>query len=164
MPSTWMREILNEDGLLRGRMLRRLPVDKVRILGQAIARGQASGTVNADLDPLLLVFSALGLVMLHMATLSVWADIFQRQPISMEPCSATSPGSCCKALTRPTKSRRQTSTPQTFSPEKTMNISSLPRLRFTLSLSALLATLLAGCSRQCDQWLSKATSRESMCM
>ena len=69
VPSTWMREILNEGGLLRGRMLRRLPVDKVRIVGQAIARAQASGAANPDLDPLLVVFSTLGFVMVHMATL-----------------------------------------------------------------------------------------------
>ena len=28
VPSTWMREILNEGGLLRGRILRRLPYEK----------------------------------------------------------------------------------------------------------------------------------------
>jgi AcrR family transcriptional regulator len=83
VPSTWMREILNEGGLLRGRMLRRLPIEKVRIVGQAIARGQASGTINRDLDPLLVVFSALGLVMLHMATIGVWAEVFQR--LSLDP-------------------------------------------------------------------------------
>jgi len=80
VPSTWMREILTEDGLLRGRMLSRLPIEKVRIVGQAIARGQASGTVNRDLDPLLVVFSMLGLVMVHMSTLQAWSEIF-RQPI-----------------------------------------------------------------------------------
>ncbi len=46
VPSTWMREILNEGGLLRSRILRRLPIEKVRVVGRAIARGQASGTVN----------------------------------------------------------------------------------------------------------------------
>ena len=112
VPSTWMREILNEGGLLRGRMLRRLPVDKVRIVGQAIARGQTSGTINADLDPLLLVFSALGLVMLHMATLSVWADIFQRQPISMEAMQRHITGLLLQGLNRPTKSRVKPARPK----------------------------------------------------
>ena len=46
VPSTWMREILNEAGLLRGRMMRRLPLEKVRIVGQTIARAQASGAAN----------------------------------------------------------------------------------------------------------------------
>ena len=82
VPSTWMREILNEGGLLRERMLRRLPYDKVRLLGSAIAQGQASGSLNPELDPLLTVFSTLGLVMFHMATINFWAETFHRRPLS----------------------------------------------------------------------------------
>lgn len=82
VPSTWMREILNERGLLRSRVIRRLPFEKIRVLGGAIAAGQRSGTVNRNLDPLLVVFSALGLVMLHMATIRIWADIFERRALS----------------------------------------------------------------------------------
>jgi len=82
VPSTWMREILNEGGLLRERMLRRLPVDKVRTVGHALARAQASGAANPDLDPLLVVFSTIGLVMVHMATRSTWSDIFHRPPLN----------------------------------------------------------------------------------
>jgi TetR/AcrR family transcriptional regulator len=81
VPSTWMREILNEGGLLRERMLRRLPYDKVRLLGSAIAQGQASGSLNPELDPLLMVFSTLGLVMFHMATINFWAETFHRHPL-----------------------------------------------------------------------------------
>jgi TetR/AcrR family transcriptional regulator len=83
VPSTWMREILNEGGLLRGRILRQLPIEKVRIVGGAIARGQAAGIVNPDLNPLLFVFSTLGLVMVHMATIRVWAEVFQRPPLDV---------------------------------------------------------------------------------
>jgi TetR/AcrR family transcriptional regulator len=82
IPSTWMREILNEGGLLRGRALRRLPHDKVGIVAMAIRQGQAGGSLNPDLDPLLVVFSMLGLVMLHVATGKVWAEIFHRRPLS----------------------------------------------------------------------------------
>lgn len=84
VPSTWMREILNEGGLLRGRVLPRIPVEKVRMVGEAIRQGQAAQTANPELDPLLTVFSALGLVMLHMATLKVWAEVFQRKPLGRE--------------------------------------------------------------------------------
>jgi len=80
IPSAWMREILNEGGLLRERMLRRLPYEKVGLLGTAMARGQAEGALNPDLDPLLTVFSTLGLVMLHMATIKFWAETFHREP------------------------------------------------------------------------------------
>jgi TetR/AcrR family transcriptional regulator len=82
VPSTWMREILNEGGLLRGRALRRLPYDKVRTVAAAIQQGQAKQTLNPDLSPLLVVFSMLGLVMLHMATVGIWAEIFHRRPLS----------------------------------------------------------------------------------
>jgi TetR/AcrR family transcriptional regulator len=78
IPSTWMREVLNEGGLLRSRMLRQLPLEKVKILSDAVARGQKSETVNSNLDPELIVFSIIGLVMLHMATVRFWAELFKR--------------------------------------------------------------------------------------
>ena len=84
IPSTWMREILNEGGLLRGRALRRIPFDKVRIVAEAIREGQANEALNPDLNPLLVVFSMLGLVMLHMATIRIWAEIFHRKPLSRQ--------------------------------------------------------------------------------
>jgi TetR/AcrR family transcriptional regulator len=79
VPSTWMREVLNEGGLLRRRMLGHLPLDKVRILGKAVAQGQAGEAINPNLDPGLIVFSIIGLVMLHMATLPFWAEVFARK-------------------------------------------------------------------------------------
>jgi AcrR family transcriptional regulator len=79
IPSTWMREVLSERGLLRSRMLRHLPFNKVKTLGEAVARGQAGGAINPDLDPELIVFSIIGLVMLHMATVRFWAETFGRK-------------------------------------------------------------------------------------
>lgn len=79
IPPTWMREVLNEGGLLRQRILRRLPYEKLRGVATAIAQGQSQHTYNSQLDPLLTVFSMLGLVMLHMATLNFWAQIFGRK-------------------------------------------------------------------------------------
>jgi len=81
IPSTWMREILTEDGLLRSRIVRRLPFEKVKIVAQTVAAAQACGDLNPDLDPFLLVFSTLGTVMVHMATMKVWAQVFQRPPL-----------------------------------------------------------------------------------
>lgn len=117
VPSTWMREILNEGGLLRGRMLRRLPVGKIRIVGQAIARGQASGAINDDLDPLLVVFSALGLVMLHMATIRVWADIFQRHPPTIKAMQRHITGLLLEGL-NPVPTPRLEKAPSTRSPRR----------------------------------------------
>jgi TetR/AcrR family transcriptional regulator len=82
IPSTWMREVLNEGGLLREKLLQRLPFDKVRSVGVAVAQGQSNLGYNSDLDPTLFIFSMLGLVMMHMSTLNFWAGIFERKPPS----------------------------------------------------------------------------------
>src|ERR1039458_473333 len=79
VPSTWMREVLNEGGLLRGRVLRHLPFLKIGVLSQSVARAQAAGTANAEIDPGLIVFSLIGLVMMHMATINLWAEVFGRK-------------------------------------------------------------------------------------
>jgi AcrR family transcriptional regulator len=87
VPSTWMREVLNESGLLRGRVLRYLPFEKIGILSQSVARAQAAGEVNAEIDPGLIVFSVIGLVMMHMATIKLWAEIFGRKAPDREALS-----------------------------------------------------------------------------
>jgi TetR/AcrR family transcriptional regulator len=84
VPSTWMREVLNEGGLLRSRVLRLLPFEKVRILSQSVMEEQAAGKVNPDLDAGLIVFSLIGLVMMHMATVQFWAEVFKRKVPSHE--------------------------------------------------------------------------------
>jgi len=80
VPALWLREIVNEGGLLRARVLPILPWEKAKWLGGAIARGQKSGTLNPDLDPQLSVTSAICLVMLHAATIKPWAKRFDREP------------------------------------------------------------------------------------
>jgi len=84
IPSTWMREVLNESGLLRSRVIRHLPFDKLKILGQSVAGGQAGNAINANLNPGLIVFSTIGLVMVHLATVLFWAEIFESEPPNNE--------------------------------------------------------------------------------
>ena len=79
VPSTWMREVLNEGGLLRTRVLRHLPFEKIGVLSKSVAKAQAAGAANAEIDPGLIVFSVIGLVMMHMATITLWAEIFGRK-------------------------------------------------------------------------------------
>lgn len=81
-PPIWVREILNEGGLLRERMLRRLPFEKARLLGDAIVRGQRDGSLNPEIAPLLAASSTVGLVMLHMATIRTWAKAFKQEPLA----------------------------------------------------------------------------------
>jgi TetR/AcrR family transcriptional regulator len=79
IPSVWVREVLNDRGILRGRILPLLPRRKIRAMQRGIARGQGAGRVNADLDPALIGFSMIGLVMLHMAAGRFWAQTFRRK-------------------------------------------------------------------------------------
>jgi AcrR family transcriptional regulator len=79
IPSTWIREVLNEGGMLRTRVLRHVPFDKVRIVSAAIRREQAARKLNRNVDPVLIIFSVLGLVMVHCATVRFWADTFHQQ-------------------------------------------------------------------------------------
>jgi AcrR family transcriptional regulator len=105
VPSTWMREVLNEGGLLRTRMLRHLPFEKVKILGEAVARGQASKTVNPNLDSGLIGFSIIGLVMLHMATVRFSAEVFARKAPAAEAMSRHITGLLLDGLRPPSPAR-----------------------------------------------------------
>lgn len=84
IPSTWMREVLNEGGLLRSRVFLHLPFNKLKLLGKSVADGQASRGINPNLNPGLIVFSTIGLVMLHGATVRFWAEIFESKPPEIE--------------------------------------------------------------------------------
>jgi AcrR family transcriptional regulator len=72
LPSLWLREIVNEGGLLRERALRHIPVKRIGGFMQNIARGKSRCEVNPEIEPLLLFGSILGLVMLPQATAKIW--------------------------------------------------------------------------------------------
>lgn len=112
VPATWLREVLNEDGLLRDRLLRHLPYDKVQGLARAIAAGQARKSLNSEIDPLLTVSSTLGLVMLHMASIKFWARAFNRKALSRKAMqrhitALVLDGLCRTATDKPANSRKK---------------------------------------------------------
>ena len=80
IPSTWIREVLNEGGALRTRVLAYVPFDKVRIVSDAIRRQQRARQLNPNVDPVLIIFSVLGLIMVHCATARFWAQTFHQKP------------------------------------------------------------------------------------
>ena len=84
VPSTWMREVLNDGGLLRSRVLRHLPLGKVRMLSEAIVEGQGNGVISTEIDPVLIVFSMIGLVMMHSATARFFDEVFRRKTLGRE--------------------------------------------------------------------------------
>lgn len=75
LPSLWVREVLSEGGQLRERILKQLPRAQFQALASALAAGQKKGTVNPELEPSLLVMSVMGLVMLPLATASLWRNL-----------------------------------------------------------------------------------------
>jgi AcrR family transcriptional regulator len=75
LPPLWLREIVNEGGLLRERMMKRLPVEQLQRFAARIGEAQRDGSVNAELEPALLFISILALVMLPLATSTIWQSI-----------------------------------------------------------------------------------------
>lgn len=72
LPPLWLREIVNEGGLLRERMLKRLPIEQLQRFVVHVGTAQREGTVNPDLEAPLLFMSILALVMLPLATSKLW--------------------------------------------------------------------------------------------
>jgi AcrR family transcriptional regulator len=78
IPALWIREVLSEGGLLRDRVIQRIPLQKLHAMAEAVARGQADGSVNPEIEPLLVATSTVGLVMLSMAATKVLSRIIGR--------------------------------------------------------------------------------------
>ncbi|RAR51178.1 TetR family transcriptional regulator [Paraburkholderia unamae] len=72
LPPLWLREIVNEGGLLRERMIKRLPIEQLQRFAARIGEAQHDGRVNAELEAPLLFISILALVMLPLATSKLW--------------------------------------------------------------------------------------------
>jgi TetR/AcrR family transcriptional regulator len=81
IPSTWIREVLNEGGALRTRVLKSVPFDKVRIVSDTIRRQQRARQLNPKVDPVLIICSVLGLTMVHCATVRFWPQTFHQRCI-----------------------------------------------------------------------------------
>ncbi|WP_283148423.1 TetR/AcrR family transcriptional regulator [Silvimonas soli] len=81
MPPLWVREVLSDGGLLRERMLQRLPFGKVAQLAQIVRAGQQNGSVNPDIEPRLLFISTLAMTMMPLATAGIWRQLPGMQSI-----------------------------------------------------------------------------------
>ena len=76
IPQLWSREIVNEGVMLREKMIRHIPIDKLKQFEDCIAAAQKRGIVNPDIDPRWLFISIIGLTMLPLAAVK----IFNRVP------------------------------------------------------------------------------------
>lgn len=75
LPPLWLREIVNEGGMLRERMLKRIPIEATMRFASRIAAAQQDGIVNPAIEPRLLFMSILALVMLPLATSKMWQSV-----------------------------------------------------------------------------------------
>ncbi|MEI6002928.1 TetR/AcrR family transcriptional regulator [Paraburkholderia bengalensis] len=84
VPALWLREVVNEGGMLRERMVTRIPFDNIKRFGARIKEAQHAGAVNAELDPLLMFNSIIALVMLPQAAATLWKSIRGFAPIERD--------------------------------------------------------------------------------
>lgn len=84
LPPLWLREIVNEGGLLRERMLSRLPVEPLLRFATRVEHAQGVGAVNGALEAPLLFMSILALVMLPLATSKIWQSARGLPPIERD--------------------------------------------------------------------------------
>jgi AcrR family transcriptional regulator len=75
LPPLWLREVINEGGMLRDRMITRIPFNHIKRFGARIMQAQQGGAVNPELDPLLMFNSIIALVMLPQAAAKIWQSI-----------------------------------------------------------------------------------------
>jgi len=75
-PSLWVREVLSDNGALRDLLVTRIAAQLPLVLAERLARAQKEGTLNAGLDPRLLVVSLVGLTLFPFAAAPIWRRVF----------------------------------------------------------------------------------------
>lgn len=75
LPSLWLREIVQEGGLLRERVMGQLPRERILGFRRNVAEAQARGQIDADIAPDLLFNSLMAVVMLPLATARTWRRV-----------------------------------------------------------------------------------------
>jgi AcrR family transcriptional regulator len=74
LPRLWVREVLNESGLLRSRLMRHLPVKSLRRLRELAIAEQEQGLISSDIQPGLLFVSVMALTILPLA-IDIWRNL-----------------------------------------------------------------------------------------
>jgi AcrR family transcriptional regulator len=75
VPALWLREIVQEGGALRERVLEHLPRERIAAFRRSVTRAQARREIARDISPDLLFISILALVMLPQATARIWREV-----------------------------------------------------------------------------------------
>jgi TetR/AcrR family transcriptional regulator len=83
-PALWVREVLNEKGVLRDVIHKIIAPQVTQLLARTLGAAQERGAISADLDPRLLVVSLVGLTMFPLAGEHIWRRVFAASDLSRE--------------------------------------------------------------------------------
>ncbi len=72
LPPLWIREIVNEGGLLREKTMQRISLDRQQKFVECVSTGQKRGEVSEGIDPRLLFMSIIGMTLLPLASAKMW--------------------------------------------------------------------------------------------
>jgi TetR/AcrR family transcriptional regulator len=75
LPPLWIREIVNEGGLLREKTMQHVSFDRQMKFAECVSAGQKRGEINKGIEPRLLYMSIVGLTMLPLAAAKIWNRI-----------------------------------------------------------------------------------------
>jgi AcrR family transcriptional regulator len=81
LPSLWVREVLNEQGVLRDVLPKIIAPQVTHLLARMLVDAQKRGAIGPDLDPRLLIVSLVGLTMFPLAAEHLWRRIFAADDI-----------------------------------------------------------------------------------
>lgn len=83
-PSLWLREVVNEKGVLQDVIHKIVAPQVTQLLARTLVDAQKRGAISADLDPRLLVVSLVGLTMFPLAAEHIWRRVFPAGDIDRE--------------------------------------------------------------------------------
>jgi AcrR family transcriptional regulator len=83
-PSLWVREVLNEKGVLRDVFHKIIAPQVTQLLARTLGEAQKRGAVSTALDPRLLVVSLVGLTMFPLAAEPIWRRVFPAGDLDRE--------------------------------------------------------------------------------
>lgn len=83
-PQLWLREVLNEGGQLRKRLIERIAPVVAHRVRDLVAHAQRQGRLNRDIDPRLLMVSLIGLTVFPLAAQPIWRAVFPADDITTD--------------------------------------------------------------------------------
>jgi TetR/AcrR family transcriptional regulator len=83
-PQLWLREVLNEGGLLRKRLIERIAPVVAHRVRDVVQQAKDRGQINPDIDARLLMVSLIGLTVFPLAAQPIWRAIYPSDDITTD--------------------------------------------------------------------------------